>query len=180
MEIEPNDSFNYESASGMKNAPIQEGIEGIEGVVSNDDESLKSTDQFGSKLEKELQGTKGMEWTVSKDKEIRKNTDQLGAILEQNVNKPCSDNQDSSMLIEHNDSFDGESASRMDNIIQIQKNGGSAGYEFSTDSSVWSESGAEILLRTGSGVPIMDSHGFLLGEWSWIDDLKFTCYVIPR
>ncbi|KAG9139764.1 hypothetical protein Leryth_021372 [Lithospermum erythrorhizon] len=90
MEIEPNDSFNGENASGIENLPIQ-------------------------KLEKELQDTEGMEWT---------------------------------------------------------KNEGPAGYEFSTDSSVRSESGAEILLRTESGIPIMDSHGFLLGEWSWIDDLS--------
>ncbi|GAA0171755.1 hypothetical protein LIER_25715 [Lithospermum erythrorhizon] len=150
MEIEPNDSLNGESASGMENLPIQNNVE----------------------LEKELLATEGMEWGVTKDNEIRRNTDQLGAIFEQNNNEPCSNNQDSSMPIEPNDSFDGESASRMENIAQIQKNEGSAGYEFSTDSSVWSGSGTEILLRTESGIPIMDSHGFLLGEWSWIDNLS--------
>ncbi|GAA0172086.1 hypothetical protein LIER_25983 [Lithospermum erythrorhizon] len=35
-------------------------------------------------------------------------------------------------------------------------------------------SGAEILLRTNSGTPLMDSNGFLLGEWSLIDDLSLS------
>jgi hypothetical protein len=57
----------------------------------------------------------------------------------------------------------------------IQKDGGSTEKELIVVESIAESlinTSPQILLRTSSGTPVMDSNGCLLGEWRWMDDLS--------
>jgi hypothetical protein len=57
----------------------------------------------------------------------------------------------------------------------IQKDGGSTEKELIVVESIAESlinTSPQILLRTRSGTPVMDSNGCLLGEWRWMDDLS--------
>jgi hypothetical protein len=75
---------------------------------------------------------------------------------------------------------DSDSSTSMDSQVSkentpIQKDGGSTEKELIVVESIAESlinTSPQILLRTRSGTPVMDSNGCLLGEWRWIDDLS--------
>jgi hypothetical protein len=111
-------------------------------------------------------------------------------------NSPCfENNQEPSKESDSLDSCIGETASSnavpdknlpvveqtsMDSEVSkentpIQKDGGSTEKELivvESNAGSLINTGPQILLRTMSGTPVMDSNGCLLGEWRWIDDLS--------
>lgn len=125
-----------------------------------------------TELENEVQGNQRFPCVECKGDGMKNIDDNQSA--NENNNNPCSENQDhSSMEGDFSGSPDQETTSSNNNSCSEKSEASSEpeGIVVSPFSSSIS-SNVEILLMTKTGEPVMDTDGFLLGNWSWIDDLS--------
>jgi hypothetical protein len=145
--------------------------------------------------ERECRKSKSMCLKITKNDELEQCMEDNAMDIEDDSIDPSRTNQEPSKESDSSDSCIGETASSnavpdknlpvveqtsMDSEVSkentpIQKDGGSTEKELIVVESIAESlinTSPQILLRTRSGTPVMDSNGCLLGEWRWIDDLS--------